>query len=222
MKRLVVLAIMCHGSPALAQQTEPDPKIPIEEVKLAVMPEWFPTGKTATYRGEVDADGVGFRLAGLTMRTPVAVTVIGVPTAPIKLSIGKSWTTEDRKVDTTTDSVVLERFRTDDEALIRIRSLGDRRPFELIIWVGDERTDYPDEVGPIDFGEPARAKGPAPAPVPGGSGTPAPASAGSQAPAATPGSPPASTTSSPVMWVIAGLLAVIVLLFVIVLLRRKR
>lgn len=233
MKWLVFIVAMGLAAPAAAQQTEPDPGIPIEEVTLAPRPEWFPTGKTATYTGEVDAEGVGFHLSGLTMRMPVAITLIGVPKAPISLAIGKSWGAPERTADTTADGVVAERFRTDDDAMIRVRSLGERRHFELIVWVGDERTDYPDERSPLDFDQAARIKaGGSAAPPAGGSATATPPAGSGSAATSAPSAPsaptppaqavPSSGGTSPVVWVIAGALVAIVLLLVVIVLRRKR
>ena len=227
---LVIIVVAAFSTPiAWAQPTEPEPPFPVHEVKLQKKPNLAPTGTVALYEGTVDEIGLGYRLSNTSMLMPVSVTVASLSNVGVRVTIGKSWTDAERTFEATGDKVVTERYRTDDVSQIKVASMSkDTARFVLMIWVGDERTDYHDVTSPLDLGQPERVRvGASGSTSPtGGSGSstkPPEAPAPPAAPAHTPSSP-ASTggeSGSPVLWIIAGLLGVIVILGVVALRRRK-
>jgi hypothetical protein len=220
---LAVVVALASMRVAYAQQTEPAPPFPVIDVALAPLPVAFEHGKAATYHGAVNSTlGSGFRLSGLSMMQPVAVTVVAAANdKPVRLAIGKTWASPDRTVETGSDGTVTELFRTDDLAEIHVRAVDGaegEREYGIVIWVGDEKSDYPDMPSDVKFGKPEDAKTKR-ATVAGGAPSPAPAPP--VAPAAAPAQAPAAGTS-PVLWVIAALLGVLVVFAGIFLLRRKK
>lgn len=223
---LVIALALTSGGVASAQETEPAPPFPVIDVALAPLPVAFEHGKAATYHGAVNSTlGSGFRLVGLSMMQPVAVTVVAAAKdKPVRVAIGKTWAAPDRTVETSTsDGTVTQLFRTDDVAEIHVRAVDGaegEREYGIVIWVGDEKSDYPDMPSDVKFGKPDEAKTQratvAVAPSPG-----APAATPPAAPAPAPAAAPAAATS-PVLWVIAALLAVLVVFAGIFLLRRKK
>jgi len=222
---LALAMLATAAPPARAQQTEPEPTFPVKLVKVAAIPAMFAHGQAAVFHGTVDTAGAGFRVPGLTMLTPVAVSVFARDASkPIKLTLGKDWQTADRTVETGADGSVTEMFRTDDEARIHLSSRDGESSFDLVIWVGPERTDYPDIASAINFGKPEVAKArPATSAAAAGSATAVSVGSGSSTPSSAPGQSPArSQGTSPVLWIIAGLLGALVVIAGIAVLRRKR
>ena len=215
----VVLGLGLGASVARAQPTEAPPPFPVQQVELAEDREHFTHGKAAIFHGEVGVQGHGFALAGLSMLQPVAVTLLADPGAPVTLTIGKEWAFAERTAVTDAGGHVTELFRTDDLAGIHVFApdASQRRAYDLVIWVGDERTDYPDMPSPIDFDQPEEAKR-APEQVASGGETTPPTS--SPAPASPQASEPRSMEL--VLWVIAGLLAALVVLASVALFRRRK
>lgn len=226
----IVLVGISIATAAWGQQTEPKPPFPIHEVKLQKQVKLAPTGSVAVYEGTVDEIGLGYRISNTSMMMPVSVTVTSLSELGVKVAIGKTWTEADRSLDTSQEGTVTARYRTDDVSQIKIAaaSKGTAR-FVMMIWVGDEQTDYPDVTSPLDWGQRERARGPgggnstgsasAPtAPQP-GSGSAAPLTP-TPTPAPKP-EPASSGGTSPVLWVIAGLLGVLVVVALIALRRRK-
>lgn len=215
---LVAALALSAAGVASAQETEPAPPFPVIDVALAPLPVAFEHGKAATYHGAVNSTlGSGFRLVGLSMMQPVAVTVVAADKdKPVRLAIGKTWAAPDRTVETSTsDGTATELFRTDDVAEIHVRAVDGaegEREYGIVIWVGDEKSDYPDMPSDVKFGKPEEAKTQRAA----GAVAPSP-------PASAPASTPApAAAASPVLWVIAGLLAVLVVFAGLFLLRRKK
>lgn len=228
---VLVALVLVGPATASAQETEPKPPFPVTDVVVQPMPSAFDHGKAATFHGSADRTGVGFRVPELSMFRPVAITLVAAnKDQPVQLAIGKTWASPDRTGVTGSDGTVTELFRTDGVAEIHVRTpdgVEGAREYGIVIWVGDEKTDYPDMPSDVKFGQPDAAKHgratAALAPV---------AQAPGQAPnQPSPGSPPAAAAveppapasgTSPVLWLIAGLLGVLVVFAGIALLRRKR
>lgn len=218
----LALALALAASAASAQSTEPTPPFPVQQVELAPQPELFAHGKAALYHGEVSEQGHGFALAGLSMMQPIGVTVLADPDEPVTLTIGKEWALADRTASTDAAGHATELFRTDDLVQLRVHAPGAAAPrrYDLVIWVGDERTDYPDMPSPVDFGRPEEAAKP-PSPAPEATPTPAPAAPPPTSPSAPP-SPPSANSLHLVLWVIAGLLAALVAIAGVAVFRRRK
>lgn len=219
---VLALALALVAPAARAQSTEPTPPFPVQQVELAPQPELFAHGNAALYHGEVTEQGHGFALAGLSMMQPVGITVLADPDNPVTLTIGKEWALADRTASTDAAGHATELFRTDDLLQLRVHAPGAAAPrrYDLVIWVGDERTDYPDMPSPVDFGRPeeaAKSPGPAPAATPAPGATPTPA-----ATASPPTSPSAPNSTQLVLWVIAGLLAALVAIAGVAVFRRRK
>ncbi len=220
----LALVLALAASAASAQSTEPTPPFPVQQVELAPQPELFAHGKAALYHGEVSEQGHGFALAGLSMMQPIGVTVLADPDEPVTLTIGKEWALADRTASTDAAGHTTELFRTDDLVQLRVHAPGAAAPrrYDLVIWVGDERTDYPDMPSSVDFGRPeeaAKPPGPASAPTPAPEATPTPAPVA--APPTSP-SPPSANSLHLVLWVIAGLLAALVAIAGVAVFRRRK
>ena len=227
---LAGVVLLASVSGASAQSTEPQPPFPFKDVTLSPKPDMFDNGKAIVVHGDVSELGFGFRLKGLTMLQPVAITVVAEkPAEPVELVIGKDWTTADRTARTDDKGVATELFRSDDVVEIRVHSPAGSgtapRGYDLVIWAGDEKTDYPDMPSAMAFGNADRAKNGRAAAV--ASAPPAPptgSASGSAAPTPATAAPAASGggSNNTVLWVIAGLLAALVVIGGIAMMRRKK
>lgn len=221
----LLLALALAASPAKAQSTEPAPAFPVQQVELAPQPELFAHGTAALFHGEVSEPGYGFTFAGVSMLQPIAVTVLADPGAPVTLAIGKEWALAERTTSTAAEGHATELFRTDDIVTLRVHAPDAATPrrYDLVIWVGDERVDYPDMPSSIDFDRPEeaqQAKVAAPPAAPPAS--PALAGPPAPAPAAPATAPPPTGSLQLVLWVIAALLAALVAIAGVAVLRRKK
>lgn len=216
---IVAALLLVAGRPTFAQwKVEEDPSFQVVDVEVKPIPERFALGKGAHFHGRVDTQGVGFRLGGLGMLIPVAVTLlVPDPSRPVKLALGKEWNVPERSTETGPAGGCTELFRTDDAVQIRVFSPAEPRRFDLIIWVGEERTDYPDMPSAIDFGQADRAA------ARNSSNAPSlPASPANGGPPGTTGAFPTPGDDPPVaLWVIAGLLGALVVMAGVALLRRR-
>ena len=222
--RLVLALALGLAAPARAQPTEAPPSFFVQQVELAENRELFSHGKAAIFHGEVGVQGHGFALAGLSMLQPVAVTLLADPSAPVTMTIGKDWTFAERTATTDAAGHATELLRTDDLAQIHVfaQDAAQRRSYDLVIWVGDERTDYPDMPSAIDFDRPEEAKRDPGRPVGGGEASPPASSALPAAPAPASPQTPEPRSTELVLWVIAALLAALVVLASVALFRRRK
>lgn len=138
---LMMMATMFAAPMRAAQNAPPDDAPPpVTRVELREQPELAKKGKVAVYRGEADRQGVAFFLDGLGINTPVGVMLVsGDRTAPVKLAVKNdlsgAW---DRYVEPDATGISQTRFRTEGPAMLLVSSTGDARPYQLLVWVGDE------------------------------------------------------------------------------------
>lgn len=211
---MLCVAMVCAAgvfAPRMASaqegEVEEKPAFQIHKVELKAQPEFVEHGKVAFYHGTVDETGLGFEVSGLGILQPVAVSVFAIdPAQPVSLQISSDeWKQVERESTSDEKGFTSQQFRAQSWAQVRVFSPSGPRKFQLVIWAGDEKTDYPDMPTSIKYGALRDGK-----PV-GGGGPAAPASSGGGE----------SGGSNTVLWVIAGLLGMLVVIALVFVLRRK-
>ncbi len=100
----------------------------------------LPSGKVTAMSGVVDASGHHFLLDGLGVLQPAAVTLLAKNVDDdLTLILAKDrWDKPERSGSTRGTGQVTFRFRTWGEVKILVRSSGEARPYDLIVWAGEE------------------------------------------------------------------------------------
>jgi hypothetical protein len=195
-------AAVSMAVPAQQGQVEEKPAFQVHKVQLKAQPELIEHGKSAFFHGTVDEAGLGFELSELGILQPVAVSVFAIdPAQPVSLRISSDeWKAVERESTSDSKGFTTQQFRAQSWAQVRVFSPSGPRKFQLVIWAGDEKTDYPDMPTSIKYGALRNGK----------------AAGASDAAAA-----PAAGGGNTVLWVIAGLLGALVIIALIFVLRRK-
>ena len=192
------------GHRADAQSTPPKDGRPAYGVDLHAVP-FLSNGKLAVIQGAVDGSGLRFLVENLDILQPVAVTLLSVrPEDALTLRLAKdSW--DERAREGTTEGTAQQTFkiRTQGDMRIVVNSVAGVKPFQLIVWAGNE------------------VKVPTPSIFVAAGNT----SAGTVRPpgAAAEGSSfdgPSRREAPVVLWVIAGLIGIAVLLLAVIVFRR--
>ncbi len=214
-----VALILTTPFPLSAQSREPVPT-PVQVSFPASQPR-PEVGRFAFYSGEADAVGVVFAIPPSTVFSPsrVAVKVTG-GNGPLQLRLRNDLSDRWDRTETTDASGFVEiKYRTEGTAslLVQTPEPGVRRTFDIVFYQGREVPVHRLMQTPFLTPEQAAARGPATqAPSSAGGAAPPPAAAAAEAtePAEAPGTPV-------VLWVIAGLLAVLIAMGGLLLARRK-
>lgn len=156
-----------------------------------------PGGKIAVLQGNVDTKGEKFVIENLSILQPVEVTLLSKdPDADLTLQLCKlDWKKPERSGSTKGTGSRTFRIRTEGDLKIFVASARGENPGQLVVWVGDK---VQPEMRPafIPKDQFKKAKG---------------------------GSPSAAAGfASPVLWVIALLLAAILVVLIIFLKRGKK
>jgi hypothetical protein len=166
--------------------------------KLELKPaDGLPNGKVATLQGTANPAGDKFFVEAIGVLQPVVVTLVAKQKGDvIKLVLAKQrWDEDLRHGETGPDGMLTMKLRTQGELRMIVSGEGDK-PYNLIVWVGDEvKPDFDAAPALAPMTDAAKA----------GSGT-----------AARPGGAGSGTTGI----VIAVLLGVVIVLLVIVLKRK--
>ena len=213
---LLCAAMVCVAAagaiaPRMASAQEGDveakPAFQIHKVELKAQPEFVEHGKVAFYHGTVDETGLGFEVSGLGILQPVAVSVFAIdPAQPVSLQISSDeWKQVERESTSDAKGFTSQQFRAQSWAQVRVFSPSGPRKFQLVIWAGDEKTDYPDMPSSIKYGGLRDGK-----PVGGGGASEAAPSGGGE-----------GGGGNTVLWVIAALLGLLVVIALVFVLRRK-
>jgi hypothetical protein len=232
-----LLVALCTASAGVhlpgqgAQQGARPPEPPTTEVKLIPSPK-TPASKAARYRGQVDALGMAFVVPNNMIFGRSALLVEGDPgkqlIIQVKNELSLQW---DRELTTDTNGRAELRFRTEGKAYILIRAASGTAPYVATFFVHDELpvhkrftkpfvtqeeyarrvaagTAIPHTVEP----EQAPVRNALNAPI-GGGAAPRQQPPPVQTQPASVQQPPAAAQASGtpvVLWVIAGLLAILV------------
>jgi hypothetical protein len=134
---LIALAVGAVSPPAHADELPP---VPVTQVELKEHPELAKNGKLAIYRGEADDKGVAFYIEGLGINNPVGIMLIsGDAAAPMRLSVKNDLSQDWDKHVKAEAGVSKLQFATEGPAMALVQSpTGDRKPYQLAIWVGPE------------------------------------------------------------------------------------
>ena len=99
----------------------------------------IPEGKAVLINGKAGPKAHRFLLDGLTVYTPVVVTLRPVRKGDdVRLKIGKVSWEESLRSGSTRDGQVSFKFRTEGEFLISVDAAKADLPYKLLVWVGDE------------------------------------------------------------------------------------
>jgi hypothetical protein len=108
--------------------------------KLNLKPaKGLPNGKVATLQGTANPAGDRFFVESVGVLQPVVVTLVAKNKGDaIKLVLGKQrWDEALRQGTTGPDGMVTFKVRTQGELRMTVSGEGDK-PYNLIVWVGDE------------------------------------------------------------------------------------
>jgi hypothetical protein len=202
----VALAGLFVLAPARAQ-TPPPEALPSRTVEWRDAPSGSKAGRAAAYRGEVDEKGMDFVMPGNVVFGRSGVFLSGEPGKALHLevrnSLSEAW---DRQLLTDASGVVRLEFRTEGEAQVRVRSASGKAPYHVMFFAGRElpvHRTMPNTIMPMDTYREIYGDGPA--------GKPAPPVV----------APPAERGKPVVLWVIAVLLAALVVLAAVAVFRNK-
>ncbi len=236
---LLVTASFSHAQSAKPVSTPLVP--PTTEVKLVASPK-APTAKAARYRGQVDTLGMAFVVPANTVFGRSGLLIAGEPgkqlLVQVKNELSLKW---DRELMTDANGRAELKFRTEGRAYILVRAVKGNAPYVATFFVHDElpihkRFEKPfvskDEFAQRVAAGTAVAHTPAPRlkPTTNALDTPIthqpspkpPQTSPTPATPPTP-TPPSDATGTPVvLWLIAGLLAVLVVFVGIFLLKGKK
>lgn len=154
-------------------------------------------GKMAAYQGTVGSQGEKFILENLSILQPVEITLISKDTeSDLTLQLCKfDWKKPERSGSTKGTGNQTLKIRTQGDLKIFVSSPQGEKPYQLAVWVGDEMKPNM-KAAFVPKGEYKKLKG-------GSAGT-------------------AGGFGSPVLWIIAGLLAAILVVLILVLKKGKR
>ena len=182
--------------------------------------------RIAMYRAEVGAVPDLYQLDNLSVRMPVAVTLIAPTNSGLKLKLSKFGEEPLREGAVAASGVVSFTFAVQGGFYARVSGPGTPTPYELVTMVGKERTA---KLYPLVVSYNAYERREAQTPTAALIQAPPPVAAPQTAPVAMPvvaiaPAPVAAAAPprSPVLWVIAGLLGAIVVLLGAVVLKGKR
>jgi hypothetical protein len=204
--RIVALFGLFVFIPALGQSPPPE-ELPSRTVEWREAPGGSKAGRAAAYRGEVDEKGMDFVMPGNVVFGRSGVHLSGEPGKTLHLEVrnqlSDGW---DRQLVTDATGVAKLEFRTEGEALVRVRSASGKAPYQVMFFAGRElpvHRTMPNTIVPMSVYRETYGDGPA----------------------GKPGSPAAVASAgggmSVVLWVIAALLAVLVLLAAVAVFRNK-
>ena len=215
----IVAAAAVPASPQSAANSAPSPPvIPMQWLQKQPYPN---AGKVALYQGETDAIGVAFSIPAGTVFSRCAVVVASLDkSSPITVRLKNELSTKwDRDAMTGADGIAEIKYRTEGGAFVLLQSPGGRQRYQLMILQGKELPVHLSMKPPFVSMEQYRASQAAPtAGQPPSSTAPAAAPAPASSPSAAPES---SGGGGVVLWVIAGLLAVLVGLGIVLVLKRR-
>lgn len=212
--RAVAVALALCGmwicDPARGQApapTAPPEPPPARTVEWREPPGGSNVGRAAAYKGEVDEQGIDFVMPGNVVFGRSGIHLSGEAGKTLHLEVrnqlSQGW---DRQLSTDSNGVAELVFRTEGEALVRIRSASGKAPYQVMFFAGRElpvHRTMPNTIVPMKtyletLGEPP-AK-----------------------PKETPATLPHKTSETPiVLWVIAALLAALVILAAVFLFRKN-
>jgi hypothetical protein len=134
--RHILCILVCLGvaaSPSRADDEKPAYKLNLKPA------EGLPNGKVATLQGTANPAGDKFFVESVGVLQPVVVTLVAKNKGDaIKLVLAKQRWDEDLRHGTTgPDGMVTFKLRTQGELRMVVSGDGDK-PYNLIVWVGDE------------------------------------------------------------------------------------
>jgi hypothetical protein len=178
-----------HAQDGLPKSTDPK----IHAINLRTVP-YLKDGKIAIVQGAVDGSGYRFVVENLDVLQPVAVTVLGAdPNDEVNLRLAKkSWDESAREGSTRGSGERTFKVRTHGDMRIVVTSKEGLKPFQLVVWAGDERQ----------------------VPIP-------PIFATGVTAADADGGRTGSSGTSPALWTIAGLCAIAVILLAVIAFRKS-
>lgn len=99
-----------------------------------------PNGKVMALQGTVGQGGEKFVLEGLGILRPVEVTLLSKdPDADLTLQLCKfDWKKPERSGSTKGSGIQTFKIRTEGDLKIFVASAQGERPYQLVVWVGDE------------------------------------------------------------------------------------
>lgn len=99
-----------------------------------------PNGKVMALQGTVGQGGEKFIVEGLGILQPVEVTLLSKdPDADLTLQVCKfDWKKPERSGSTKGTGVQTFKLRTEGDLKIFVASSQGERPYQLVVWVGDE------------------------------------------------------------------------------------
>jgi hypothetical protein len=181
--------------------------VPSRTVEWREHPDGSKIGRAAAYRGEVDEQGMDFVMPGNVVFGRSGIHLTGEPGKALHLEVrnqlSPGW---DRQLMTDATGVAKLEFRTEGEALVRIRSAAGKAPYQAMFFAGRElpvHRSMPNTIVPMSLYQEAMGESPA--------GNP-------EAPAS---SPSTAGKTPVVLWIIAALLAALVVLATVFVFRKK-
>lgn len=204
---VLLLASLATTPGSDGQQTAPNETIPSITIEWREHPDGSPSGRAAAYQGEVDEQGIDYVMPGNTVFGRSGLCVTGQPEQPLIIQVRNQLSDQwDRELKTDASGMANLIFRTEGEALVRIRSAADTALYQIMFFAGPELPIHrlkPHATVPMN--DYLQAKGPSPAsPV-------------SESPAKSP-----SADRLTLLWVIVGLLAAIVVLLGMLIFRKNQ
>jgi hypothetical protein len=154
MKRVWLFLLLCLAWNGAAAQ---DQVYRLEPRKVSDIAE----GKAVLIDGKAGPKAHRFLLDGLTVYTPVLVTLRPVRRGDdIRLKLGKTSWEDIQREGSTQDGQASFKLRTEGEFLISVDAAKADLPYKLLVWVGDEvKVAPPPAVVPKSQLEPQKGAG---------------------------------------------------------------
>jgi hypothetical protein len=136
--RPVLCVLVCLAVGASASRADDKREKPAYKLNLKPA-DGLPNGKVATLQGTANPGGDKFFVESVGVLQPVVVTLVAKNKGDaIKLVLAKQrWDENLRSGTTGPDGMVTLKLRTQGELRMIVSGEGDK-PYNLIVWVGDE------------------------------------------------------------------------------------
>lgn len=225
--RVVLCASICLLAAAVSASAQAPasnaPTLPVVPIQWPGKQPYPDAGKLAVYQGETDAVGVAFTIPPGTVFSRCAIVVAAVDnTSPITVRLKNELSTRWDRVETTGANGRVEiKYRTEGGAMVMLQSPAGRQRYQLMVLQGKELPVHRAMKPP--FVTKAQAEGAVPTPVSGAAAPQAspPASSAPSSPAGGTADADSGSGRGVVLWVIAGLLAAIAVLGLVLVLKRR-